>query len=211
MKYIDNSGMMMETGYPDNGEGDALWRTSLAFICYPHLKDLLLGIHRCTVGEMLRHPETKRRDTSRDQVVMAIVAFHVNGYTLPVVKYRISDKFTMSDSWLWYKSIRDSRKAILWRIISFFTPWFMPAYALHIWSWMVYCIPNTPVLNWIGLLLCGDNLLLRQLHGAEVEIQYTPHNDFYWQRNNRGPVKQSDLKETPEERYPIDLIILYRV
>ena len=209
MKYIDSSGMMMESGYDDNGQGDALWRTSLAFICYPHSANLLLGIHRCFKDEVLRHPQTLRRDTSRDQVVMAIVAFHLNGYRLPEVNYRISDKFTMLDSWLWYKNI--GKRAIAWRIISFFTPWFMPAYALHVWSWMVYCIPNTPVLNFIGLLLCGDNQLLRKLHGAEAEINHTPHNDFYWQRNNRGPVKQSDLKETPDEQYPIDVDILYKV
>lgn len=212
MKYIDSHGCMLESGNADEGKGDALWRTSLAFICYPWKQDLYLGVHRCLTRPPRRHPTLPKGECSRDQILMAIVALEITGYLLPEYEYRFCPDVTMRDVWLWYKGIKGSSICrLLWRFIAFFTVWFMPGYAVHLWAWQVYTLPGKkPILSRIGRLVSHkDNKLISLLMGKKVNVEdYIPHNDFMWQRNNRGSVKMSDLIETPDEKYPIDLDIL---
>jgi hypothetical protein len=219
VKYVDLTYCLLEDGYDDDGKGDALWRTSLAWIAYPEEKWPYVGIDNCRPGgtTFLRHPRTARKDTSRDQVNMCVIAYKINQDRVIPVPFRISEKFTMFGAWSWYKALKGMYAQRVWfKIISFATVWFNPDYSRHILAWQLFVMPGrSPLLNWILRKLHPNNLLIRLLCGGKVsndEIDaYRPHRDFYWQRGRRGPVRMEDLPETPGETYPIDKAILYRI
>lgn len=222
LRWIDKYGMLLEGERDDQGRGDALWRTSLAWIAYPENTALAYGIALCFKGTRpVRHPESTRKDCSRDQVIMANVALHLNDHEMiSDVPYRLSDAFTMADAWLWYRGLRDHNRwlLLLWRIVSFFMVWWMPMYAIHIWSWMVYCLHRpTPVLNVIGRLLAGrKNILLRMLHGAHVkdrELYYViPRKGFQWQWVPRKlPPGVTIDPISWDEPYKVDVDVLKRM
>lgn len=217
MKWIDKYSCLLEG---DGCRRDALWRTSLAWLCYPDEEWPKMGIKNCEEeGRYFRHPEVSDEDTSRDQVIMMTVAYLLNEGYIPELTYRISEKFTMSTAWMWYLALWGNKWAgRLFKLCSLFDVWFMPRYAQHLWSWMVYTLPGEhKLMNKIGLYFASqdNNLLFKLLHDKEVVLaainNYVPHNDFRWQRNINKLDKGIRLDPTPSEEFPIDKDILYRI
>jgi hypothetical protein len=110
------------------GQGDALWRTSLAYIAWnnPELKEGILRCFRKVRGghhfkkdfyQAMRC--TGRRgedDVSRDHVCMALTSLSLNNDTKELnelaskIPYRISRRMKMTpDFWCWVKSLTDSK------------------------------------------------------------------------------------------------------
>lgn len=110
----------------ENEWGDALWRTSLAYIAYPTQKEIKEGILSCFVkgsdGFYQAHRATgKGADTvSRDQVLMALVALKVNGDIEELrdiashLRFKLSKehKFTLG-LWVWTKWLGSGGRACL--------------------------------------------------------------------------------------------------
>ena len=222
MKYIDKYNCLLEG---KDGSGDALWRTSLAWIAYPSAVWPEEGMRECFKSKYKRHPEWKIDDCSRDQIIMAIVASRINmrfgslsPSFQPKIKYRISKKFTMGDSWLWYKALDGHQIAgWLFKAWSILAVWTYPQYSVHLWSWQIYTLPGKhPLMNFIGKLMCDrNNFLIRKLHGAEVTDLnihwYKPMNDLRWQRRLGKPPRGVVLFETPNEDYKLDKDLLIQL
>lgn len=173
-RYFDDYNFLLESWLEDQGIPDSLWRTAIYSIINP---GHTINLYSCfKMGRVYRHPLDSLRDyndCSRDQTVMALTAMKINNMPIPDVNYRISDKFTMGDSWLWYKAIKGSRfhSALfltLWRIMlpilfkwndllwwyvqkmhtandkkNIYWRWQFPFYAFHLLSWMIYCLPDS--------------------------------------------------------------------
>lgn len=102
----------------DNGEGDALWRTGIAYISNPikKYKDGILRAFRKTDDGYYQacrcNPEIREEDVSRDQVILAWTSLYINNDNLDLVdlvlstKYRLSKRFIMTPQmWLWSRGL----------------------------------------------------------------------------------------------------------
>lgn len=100
--------------------GDGLWRTSLCYLAYqaPELKKSILDCFQKREDgsvSVKRYPKEKNSSTtSRDQLLMAVSALYINRddaellEILPKLKYRISDRYTMTPSlYIWIKLIHN--------------------------------------------------------------------------------------------------------
>ena len=170
-KFFDEEDKMMyEHGWPwsakegerNVGLGDALWRTSLAYITWKD-NDIKEGIIGCFRKVKKNHHFKKEfyqpmratgrygeDDVSRDQVTMAFTALKINGDQAELEElasktpYRLSRRMKMTpDMWLWVQS--------LYRQNSQF-------YA-HL-----YCLINLSYL-WIGL---GVNKIIGKILGLKT-------------------------------------------
>ena len=132
-KYFDTKTKMMceepwewakKEGALNVGEGDALWRTGLAYITWkdPLMKEGILECYR-PFGEnshfkkkryqAMRHTgRIGEDDVSRDQVLMSLAALKVNGDLVELdeiaskLPYRLSRRFFMTpDMWAWTKTL----------------------------------------------------------------------------------------------------------
>ena len=115
-------------GHRNIGEGDALWRTGLAYIAWkdPEMKEGILGCYRKFGGNYHfkkekyqasratgRHGED---DVSRDQVIMSLAALHVNEDYVDLeeiagkLPYKLSRRFIMTPGmWSWVKLFAGSK------------------------------------------------------------------------------------------------------
>lgn len=189
------------------GRGDALWRTSLAFIAY---RDQLFynGMMACIDDNLVqgkpnsikRHPVTGRKDTSRDQVIMLLVALFLKGggsqgkELANKLKYRISNRYRWTfDAWLWVKMLGGKLwLKYLWSFLACFTSmmfllnypfkWlgikngkrYPHLFTAHLTAWMLFITPNN-IFKWLAtrIMLAGipkSNLLIRKLLGCRIDI-----------------------------------------
>jgi len=153
-KFFDTTDKMMyENGWPwsakegerNVGFGDALWRTSLAYIAWkdPEIKKGILGCFR----KVKRGSHFKKEfyqpmratgrygedDVSRDQVTMAFAALKVNGDLEELEElasktpYRLSRRMRMTgDMWLWVKSLYSKNKKIYGNLFCFISLLYLP-------------------------------------------------------------------------------------
>lgn len=127
--YSNEHQCMVEQYYEQNSfgrwnrkldAGDGLWRTSLCYLAYqdPILKKSMLDCYQQKQdGSLLikRYPTEKNSSTtSRDQLLMSVAALYINRDDeelldiLSKVKYRISDRYTMTPSlYLWMKLLKN--------------------------------------------------------------------------------------------------------
>lgn len=135
-RYFDEDTNMMLQQNPhwnpegDNGKGDALWRTALAYITWqePSMKQGILDCFRKFTMinkdgkywyQAMRHTGRHREDdVSRDQTILAFASLKVNGdqdelnELLDHFPYKISRRFTQTPTmWFWLKDLRGSRWA----------------------------------------------------------------------------------------------------
>tara|TARA_B100001173_G_C15976569_1_gene542472 strand:- start:330 stop:1322 length:993 start_codon:yes stop_codon:yes gene_type:complete len=132
-KYFDTKSKMMceepwewakKEGALNVGEGDALWRTGLAYITWkdPLMKEGILECYR-SFGENYhfkkkwyqasRHTgRLGEDDVSRDQVLMSLAALKVNSDLIELdeiashLPYRLSRRFFMTpDMWSWVRTL----------------------------------------------------------------------------------------------------------
>jgi hypothetical protein len=139
VNYVDENNMMLHkdiTPLPDSndGKGDALWRTSIAYIIYKR-KELIGGITSCFKGittedneyiQVYRYPEEGfEKTTSRDQIAAALIALcEVNTvdnlvslhYLTQNLKWRISEKYTQTiDFNIWLEALKNMlQKKMFW-------------------------------------------------------------------------------------------------
>ena len=111
------------------GEGDALWRTGLAYITWkePLMKEGILDCYRPFGGnyhfknkmyQASRHTgRYGEDDVSRDQVLMSLASLKVNGdleelnEIATYLPYRLSRKFKMTpDFWAWIKTLTNTKR-----------------------------------------------------------------------------------------------------
>ena len=102
----------------ENGEGDALWRTGIAYITTGH-KKFKSGIMRAFRKTDKGNYQARRcnsnigvDDVSRDQVILAWSSLYVNGDVVDLsdlvlhTKYRLSKRFLMTPTmWLWSRGL----------------------------------------------------------------------------------------------------------
>jgi hypothetical protein len=234
-RYKDRYNLILDdTAWPHHGKGDALWRTALASIAYPDDEELDMAV-QFNLMKLQRYPGMSD-DFSRDQAIMASVAMYLNHRFVFNLPKRLSKKFKQTpDMRWWLKALRkgkEGRGFLLWHIIV--TGWFMlplqslyrrvfnndesgpfPTFALHLLSWMVYCLPDSKLkfkLNWklLHYVEPGNILLekLNRLYIPEGKLKATPMSDFQWQRRYSHPARGIILIETPDCPYPIDVDIL---
>ena len=137
-KYFDIQSKMMcehpwdwakKPGALNCGEGDALWRTGLAYITWgdQRMKEGILECYR-PFGENHHFKKKKYQasrhtgrygedDVSRDQVLMSLAALKVNGNHVELdeiasnLPYRLSRKFKMTiDMWAWVQTLTINQK-----------------------------------------------------------------------------------------------------
>lgn len=209
-RFIDEYGCLLQQNTHGTcvecSRGDALWRTSLACIAYKN-SQFYSGIMACidknlVLGEpnsIKRHPTAERKDTSRDQMIMMLVALILRadgneGMELAKkLQYRISSRYKWTiDSWFWVKMLSGKVwMKYLWSFLACFTSmaflvnypfkwlgitnekWYPHLFTAHLTLWMLFITPNN-LFKWIAckILLGGipkSNLLLRKLLGCKVD------------------------------------------
>lgn len=188
------------------GKGDALWRTSLAYIAYND-QQFYDGMMACIdknielgrPNSIKRHPDKDEKDTSRDQVIMFLVALFLKGdgcecgELAKKLKYRISNRYRWTiGSWLWVKMLGGKQwLKYLWSFLICFTActflvnypykWlgikneklYPFLFTAHLTAWMLYVTPNNSF-KWLAskIMLGGipkSNLLIRKLLGCKVD------------------------------------------
>ncbi len=134
--YDKRSKMMLkqkEKWEHGNGQGDALWRTSLAYICYPNQKQLKKGITNCfrefnMIGKKKTYiqacrcnPRYREDDVSRDQIIMALASLKINkdhNELKNIVKhlpYKLSRRFSMTPTmYMWTQALLDKKIYSFW-------------------------------------------------------------------------------------------------
>lgn len=109
----------------NEGRGDALWRTALAYLV--GFERCLGGIDACIIPgkQYCRYPGDCDT-TSRDQIAMAFCAIKLRNpedilYFTHNLPWRISKKHSQTiDFWLWVKAIRGSYYALVaWHAVTF--------------------------------------------------------------------------------------------
>lgn len=137
-KYNEDDKMMYSAPYPWSGEysefsgsGDALYRTSSAYIAYGDV-DLKVGILNCfRKFTMINYPDKywyqasrcsnryREDDVSRDQVILALSALKINNDITELkeitrhLPYKLSRRFNMSPiMWAWVNYLKTDNK--LW-------------------------------------------------------------------------------------------------
>ena len=141
-KYFDTKSKMMcehawewakKEGALNVGEGDALWRTALAYITWkePLMKEGILECYRyIPAGHHFKKPfyqamrHTGRYgedDVSRDQVLMSLAALHVNNNLHELdelsknLPYKLSRKFNMTpDMFAWIRTFQFKTNKKFW-------------------------------------------------------------------------------------------------
>ena len=209
-RFIDNYGCLLQQNRHGTciecGRGDALWRTSLAFIAYKD-QQFFDGMMACIdknlelgkPNSIKRHPATDRKDTSRDQVIMLLVALFLKGENNECqelanqLKYRISNRYRWTiDSWFWVKMLGGKLwLKYLWSFLACFTSlaflvnypfkwlgikngkWYPHLFTAHLTAWMLFITPNN-LFKWLAtrIMLAGipkSNLLIRRLLGCKID------------------------------------------
>lgn len=184
--YVDQYGMMLRkkrSWEKDDGLGDALWRTSIAYLIYKNEENsinLLNGITSCFVKvekegggyyyQAYRHPTLNPTDTSRDQVNAAIAALYLTGHKLLAIDYakhlpiKISPKFKQTiDFRLWLKTISTEGAA--------------QNRNLELYFWVSYIMGNF-VISW--------NRIIRKLAGFKSK----PLKDFKSDWHNLNKIQK---------------------
>ena len=162
------------------GEGDALWRTGLAYITWkdPEMKEGIIGCFR----KVKKNHHFKKEfyqpmratgrwgedDVSRDQVTMAFAALKVNGDQEELTElasktpWRLSRRMKMTpDMWLWVKALYSKNSKL---------------YA------NLFCLLNLSYL-WIGFLtnkLIGKVLGLKTIPAKDYTSAYHYDKRTYW-------------------------------
>ena len=141
-KFFDpNTKMMSEhawewakkEGKMNIGEGDALWRTGLAYITWKEeaMKEGILSCYRLVpVGHHFKKPfyQAMRHsgrwcedDVTRDQVIMSLAALKVNKDFVDIdeiaikLPYKLSRKYNMTpDMWFWVKTLTCTKRLKLY-------------------------------------------------------------------------------------------------
>jgi len=101
-----------------NGEGDALWRTGIAYITNPqsrYKKGILKAFRKKENGKYQAcrcNPQIEEETVSRDQVIMAWTALYINEDMLDLsdlvlhTPYRLSKRYIMTPTmWLWSRGL----------------------------------------------------------------------------------------------------------
>jgi hypothetical protein len=114
--YVDEYGMMLCNAPPDNGKGDAIKRTFLAWYCYQDDRFIAAILNCFTFNadgtvKGIRHPERTDDTLSRDHLIFAYIALLLSGHESlkALVKgspWQISAKYKQTiDMWLWSRVI----------------------------------------------------------------------------------------------------------
>jgi hypothetical protein len=193
--FFLRDGMMRER---NAGDGDNLWRTSLAYIAYKN-DTLKKGMLDCTEWisdkqvKYYRSTEKTDDDVSRDQVTMFLVAMALNGEDvskyIKATGWRLSNRYTLTvDMWLWMKALQGNKLARklfflaeipiakMYQIINknkILNKHKFPSYALHMLAWQVFSLKSEShqkdILADIILSMADpENYLIRLLAGCEV-------------------------------------------
>ena len=160
--------------HQQDGEGDALWRTSLAYIAWndSEIKDGILGCFRKVEGghhfkndfyQAMRCTGRKGEDdVSRDHVCMALTSLAVNGDTEELnelaskIPYKISRRMKMTpDFWCWVKSLTSSK--------------YRKLYGNVFLLFQLLTLPFILGLNWI----IGKTLGLKSISNKEYTTKYS--------------------------------------
>lgn len=183
-RYVDEYGCLLQQNRHGTcvecGRGDALWRTSLAYIAY---KDQLFydGLMACInenipLGEpnsIKRHPIADKKDTSRDQVIMLLVSLFLKEdgkecfELAKKLKFRISKRYRWTiDSWFWVQMLSGKLwMKYLWSFLACFTS-------------MAFLI-NYPF-KWLGITNGKWYPFLFTAHLTAWMLHITPNNLFKW-------------------------------
>ena len=121
--YFDKNKKMMlvkpfKGWITDEGEGDALWRTSIAYITKPlkqYKSGILKAFRKTEEGNYQAcrcNPRFGEDDVSRDQVILAWSSLYINndmvelGELVLNTKYRLSKRYIMTPTmWLWSRGL----------------------------------------------------------------------------------------------------------
>lgn len=191
--YFKN-GMMRER---HSGDGDNLWRTSLAYVAYKNYT-LLQGMLACTKWitpdhvRYYRSTEQNDEDVSRDQITMFLVAMSLNGHDvskyIKSTKWKISKRYSLDpDMWLWMRALKGKKlNKILFflyeipiaKIYQLFnrtgiSKLRFPSYAIHLFAWQIYSLNSDSRLKRILSDIVVDmadeeNYLVQLLLGYDV-------------------------------------------
>lgn len=131
IKSTSLTGWMSQNG---RGKGDALWRTSMAFMAYSEsdcaqlifnsikscFREFTMINKKRKYAQCSRAPQRYREDdVSRDQLIMALAALRIGGMDyppaetflndlIPKLSFRISRRFIMTPTlWFWIKGLRN--------------------------------------------------------------------------------------------------------
>lgn len=121
---VDDYGLMLRkpmSWEPTNGEADSLFRTSQAFVAYGNKEILDSILDHCVINDgerLIRHPDHKLNDNSRDQTIMFMYALKFNekqkvlNQIVDKLKYKLSDRFNMTPTmWLWLRALKGNKLA----------------------------------------------------------------------------------------------------
>lgn len=118
--YFDQYNMLRTKDEPhwqvDDGKGDALFGTSMAYMIYgsEFMKNGIMSCFKPVDGgiEILRHPTTERSDGSRDQLSAALIALKYHNHLTDIrwitsrLKWRLSDRFRQTiDLHFWIRGL----------------------------------------------------------------------------------------------------------
>ncbi len=167
--FVDKKNMVLHQkrwGGDGTGKGDALWRTSMAYIAYGH-SSLLKGIESCFQWKDLyiqayRYPGDQRDDVSRDQITAALAALKIRKQMLKLEEYalflrrRISKKFRITaDMSLWMKSLYAGKfYGVLFCLLSMYHPIGL------VWNRILYKLIGIKVVSQEDYK-CYDNLNIK--------------------------------------------------
>jgi len=125
--WDDKKEMMLIKKYKswltNNGEGDALWRTSIAYITYPQEKKYKNGILKAfrkkengKYQACRCNPKIGEDDVSRDQIILAWTSLYLNNDINELkdlvlnTKYRLSKRYTQTITmWFWSRGIAGNK------------------------------------------------------------------------------------------------------
>ena len=196
-RFYFKDGMMRERTV---GEGDNLWRTSLAYIAYRH-PTLMEGMLDCLKwnedGSIRYYRSTEKTDNdfSRDQLTMFLTAMSLSGEDVKkyvkATKWKLSRRFSLTvDMWLWMRALGGSKLARtlfylieipiaktyqLWNKSNLSKGKF-PSYAVHLLAWQVYALNDPSNFNKsLGSIVTkmadNDNYLIKSLLDYPVSLE----------------------------------------
>jgi hypothetical protein len=181
--WDENLRYMAQKGHDDNGRGDGLYRTSLAYIAYGNakLKSSILSSFREFTMINKRHRKLvqgarapfrhSEDDFSRDQYILAVSALYIKGDSDELVNitskipYRLSRRFRMTPTlWCWTKYLQGKNKKfnlVLYRTLELLS--------------QLFIIP----ISKLGQLITGLNK-----HYSITELLSVDPNLPYWHYDN---------------------------
>jgi len=110
----------------DKNMPDSLFRTSQAYIAYGSTALYYAMTKNCISHDykhLIRHPEHKQDDTSRDAVILFLSALKFNGdinllnVLIDNLSYKLSERYTMTVAmWLWMKGLRGKKHSWIYNL-----------------------------------------------------------------------------------------------